>query len=65
LVDFLLAAVAMPGRDFYYRGDAALFRHLQRAQAIARPAVKKIITPRREMPRETKSGAPDASAASE
>src|SRR5262249_11329422 len=51
LVDFLLAAVAMPGRDFYDGGDAALFRHLQRAQAIARPAVKKIITPRREMPR--------------
>ena len=40
-VDFLLATVAMPGRDLDNGRDAESFRYLQRAQAITRPPAMK------------------------
>jgi len=48
--DFLLAAVAMPGRNLNDGRDAESFRYLQRAQAIARPAMKQIVMPGRQLP---------------
>ena len=40
----------MPGRNLNDRGNAALFCYLQRAQTVARPAVKQIVTPGGKMP---------------
>ena len=43
--------IAMPGRDFHERGDAALARDAQRFQAIARPTMEEIVAAGGQLPR--------------
>src|SRR5205085_910503 len=45
------SAIAMPGWNFHDGRNPKLVCYSERLQAIARPAVEKIITPGREMPR--------------
>ena len=46
-----LGKIPVPGRDFYDRWNSHALRNTQGFQAIARPTVKQIVTPGRELAR--------------